>query len=164
MVARIIKCIKFVLLIGLLVGFLIGGFRMYYKVRPIEHTLVVSFSAAMENRGDLSWFSLRSPEFGGFFDAERLFAQYGIDESLLQFDFEQYTYVITIGHSLHKIEYSFSEMKNRKWIVVPKQFIGIVTLNKTFENKIYVYAIPKMDIDCDYHMRSRNITFIDDLR
>ena len=52
-------------------------------------------------------------------------------------------------------------MKNRKFIFIPKQFIGKVELKKDFSNRVYIYKIKKMDIDCDYHDRSKNVEFKD---
>ena len=102
------------------------------------------------------WFTLRDEKYSGFVEASIL-DEYEYDTSI--FDFDNYTYVITLGHELKKIEYNFAYMKNRIYIVFPKQFIGKVTLNSVKTNDIYIYKIRKMDIDYDYHDPSKRVVF-----
>lgn len=104
------------------------------------------------------WFTLRDEKFNGFYSTEKL-KQYGIETDNISFDFEHYTYVITIGHKLKDIKYSYSLTKNRKLLIFPKQFIGRVTLDKDSENKIFIYKIKRMDIDCDYHDPKSYVSF-----
>ena len=52
---------------------------------------------------------------------------------------------------LKSIKYSYSVSKNRKFLFFPKQLIGQVTLDKNMIDKIFIYRIEKMDIDCDFH-------------
>ncbi len=76
-----------------------------------------------------------------------------------QLDRENYTYVVTCGHKLKNISYNLFETKNRKFIVFPKQFVGRVVLEYEESDNIYIYKIKKIDIDCDYHDRARNVYF-----
>ena len=75
------------------------------------------------------------------------------------FDYDHYTYIVTIGHELINIEYSRSDMKNRIYGIFPKQYVGHVTLKEDLTDKVYIYRIKKMDIDCDYHEPNRSVTF-----
>lgn len=108
---------------------------------------------------DAYWVGLRHPKYGGFYSEEILDA-YNININL---DFNKYTYIVTFGHELKRISYSYNTMKNRKLVFIPKQFIGKVVLLEEFKDKVYVYRIPTMDIDCDFHERDRKIYFVKDV-
>ena len=105
------------------------------------------------------WFTLRSPEYSGFFPEESL-DTLGVDYNDIPFDYNRYTYIITIGHELLDIKYSRSDMKNRIYGIFGKQYVGHVTLKEETTDKVYIYRIPKMDIDCDYHEPQRAVTFV----
>ena len=144
----------FVLLIILIFIIFIFNFNIKYEY-------VATFSGNISSENSLSWFTLRDEKYHGFFDETRLENLLKTKEKLNNYDFnyEKYTYVITVGHELKQISYSFSQMKNRKLLFMPKQFVGNVELTKEYTDKIYVYRIKKMDIDCDYHNRERGVSF-----
>ena len=144
----------FVLLIILIFIIFIFNFNIKYEY-------VATFSGNISSENSLSWFTLRDEKYHGFFDETRLENLLKTKEKLNNYDFnyEKYTYVITVGHELKQISYSFSQMKNRKFLFMPKQFVGNVELTKEYTDKIYVYRIKKMDIDCDYHNRERGVSF-----
>lgn len=98
---------------------------------------------------NLYWFSLSN---GGCFTKETL-DRYGVD---LDFepDYSKYTYIVTVGYKLNDISYSLNARKNHV------QFIGKVILDDEFTNKIYIYRVKRMNIDCDYHERDRNVYFV----
>ena len=50
-------------------------------------------------------------------------------------------------------------MKNRVMVIFPKQYIGKVVLCEEDTGKVYIYRVKKMDIDCDYHEREKNVSF-----
>ena len=108
------------------------------------------------NDSELVWFTLRDEKFNGFF-SDDILDNYKVEYS--EFDYSKYTYVICVGHELKSISYSNSETKNRKLLIFPKQFVGIVSLSEEKSCNLYIYRIPKMDIDCDYHNRSRLVSF-----
>lgn len=103
------------------------------------------------------WIALRSPAYNGFFSNDILKNNFNIEFN--EFDFNKYTYIVTSGYELKQISYSYDTMKNRKFIAIPKQFIGKVVLWDEYKDKIYIYKIPKMDIDCDFHERNREVYF-----
>ena len=117
----------------------------YYKAEGIEKMPI--------------WFSVRDKKYSGFFD-EKLLSKHCIDYRNGELDLDHYTYIVTCGHKLKDIEYSFSETKNRKLLLIPKQFVGRVVLYYEENSYIYIYRVKKIDIDCDYHDRSRNVYYI----
>lgn len=106
-----------------------------------------------------AWFSLRDEKYSGFFTLEKL-TEYGADASDLSFDFSHYTYIVTCGHELRSIKYSLSQTKNRRFLFIPKQFDGIVELQYDSSPYVYIYRVKKLDIDCDYHEMSKNVSYI----
>lgn len=131
-----------------------------YKNINFEEVYQCSIDINSKVFNETYWFSIRDDSYNGFFDVQYL-DKIGVNYSHLDFDYSKYTYVITIGYELSKISYSYHDMKNRKFIFIPKQFIGKVELKKDFSNRVYIYKIKKMDIDCDYHDRSKNVEFKD---
>lgn len=108
-----------------------------------------------------SWFTIRDQSYNGFYDEGQLDFMVKSKDDLknYDFDYDNYTYVVTVGHELKKISYSYSQMKNRKFLFIPKQFVGNVILDKNNTDNIYIYRIKKMDIDYDYHDRNRGVSF-----
>jgi hypothetical protein len=131
-----------------------------YTEIPYEKVTQYEFSLDDDNINYTFWFTIRDELFNGWFTNDYL-TNMGIDISNIEFDYNKYTYVITIGYELHRISYSYSDMKNRKFGFVPKQFVGKVELQRELKNIVYIYRIKRMDIDCDYHERNRNVFFVD---
>lgn len=71
------------------------------------------------------------------------------------YDLQKYTYIVSYGHELIDITYSFSEMKNSNGLIfIPK------TIFKSEKNDvIYIYRIKKMNVDYDIHNSDRNVYF-----
>lgn len=126
---------------------------------PFEQVEQISASAEALSENEPVWFTLRDEKYGGFYSSEKLL-DYGVALNDFDLDFSNYTYVITLGHKLESISFSYSKMKNRKFLFVPKQFVGIVKLQYEYSPNIYIYRIKKMDIDCDYHEPSKNIFYV----
>ena len=78
----------------------------------------------------------------------------------MSFDFSHYTYIVTCGHELRSIKYSLSQTKNRRFLFIPKQFVGIVELQYDPSLYVHIYRVKKLDIDCDYHEMSKNVSYI----
>ena len=134
---------------------LITGYIFYNKDYNLDYTLV--YYETCDNTDDNTyWFSLRDEKYNGFFTEEYL-RNYGVEFS--DFDYENYTYIVTLGHELKRITYSPKEMKNRVMVIFPKQYIGNVVLGKEDTGKVYIYRVKKIDIDCDYHERDNNVSF-----
>ena len=137
-------------------------FCCYYAYHEVQCEYVCSFKydEALSLTDSYPWFTLRSEEYDPWFSPSgELFDNSPID--LAQLDLDQYTYVVTVGRKLIKLEYSYSSMERRKYIVIPKEFVGRITLDSYLTNDIYIYRIPKMDIDCDLHNQTYNV-FYDD--
>ena len=106
-----------------------------------------------------AWFSLRDEKYSGFFTLEKL-TEYGAESSDLSLDFSHYTYIVTCGHELRSIKYSLSQTKNRRFLFIPKRFVGIVELQYDPSPYVYIYRVKRLDIDCDYHEMSKNVSYI----
>ena len=77
-------------------------------------------------------------------------------------DFDKYTYILTLGHELSEISYSYSSMQFKKWFLFPKEFVGKVKLKKEFqEQKIFLYRIKIMDIDNSWNIENQDVEFVD---
>lgn len=77
---------------------------------------------------------------------------------IVEFDTENYTYIITFKHELAKLQYSES-LKNDTFL--SKQYRGIFYFSKESKNKIYVYRIQKMYIDFDYDDYDKSFKLVD---
>ena len=90
-----------------------------------------------------------------------LLETYGVDHMDLSipFDFDNYTYIFTIGHELRSIQYSYSVFKNRQFIIFPRDLIGIADLDENLENKVFVYRIRRQEIGSDLKNPRAHVTF-----
>lgn len=100
-----------------------------------------------------AWFSLLDPNFesdllGNDFE---MLDNAGIVYNSDTFDVERYSYIVTVGHKLKSLKYNFLKCNQRNEFLLPKQFIGYATLDKTQTDRIYIYRIKKMNINCDIH-------------
>lgn len=134
-------------------------FKSDYKI--IQFDKIYESKVELDSYSDqLVWFTLRDKCFDGFFDISML-ERLGVDYSNMKIDYNNDTYVVTIGYELVNLSYSYSDMKNRKLGIIPKQFVGKVGLKDEFKEMIYIYKIKRLDIDCDYHDRRKNVSFIE---
>lgn len=149
-------------IILLVLSIIIIGRIFYYKEYVLNFETVAEIDKGQDDN-DLYWFTLRDEEYHGFYGVEMLEnLSFNTDDiSNIDFDYNNYTYVITVGHELKNISYSYSDMKNRKFLVIPKQFVGNVVLDSKGTDKLYIYKIKKMDIDCDYHNPDYGVSFVD---
>ena len=108
----------------------------------------------------VQWFSLRHNDYCGSFSADFL-KIYEAEADDIAFDFDNYTYIFTIGHELVNIEYSYSQFKNRRLLFFPEQLVGIVTLDENLVDMVFVYRVKRMNIDLDYHSPRVNVYFTD---
>lgn len=154
------KRIVIIVTVAVLLLALIFGAAILYN-----HEFVAELEQVAELDSDVNediyWFTLRSESYSPFFEKsylENIIAD-KTEISDLKLDYDKYTYVVTVGHKLKSLSYSYSSMKNRVFGFIPKQFVGIVDLSSQHTDKVYIYRIKKMDIDCDYHDRESNVTF-----
>lgn len=154
---RIFKILILIFLVIILFG---GGIWMIYirAFKSINFEQVCIKDGNLERFKEHAWFTLRSPEYHGFY-SEELLDTLKVDYDDIIFDYDHYTYIVTLGHELLNIEYSRSDMKNRIYGIFGKEYVGHVTLKEEFTNKIYIYRIKKLDIDCDYHEPKRAVTY-----
>lgn len=138
---------------------------LYKSYFSISFEKIYECNADIPEENDLYWFTQRDASYDGFFGTNNDWIYNLVDKSVdiesMHFDYNNYTYVITIDHELKKISYSYSDMKNRKFLFIPKQFVGNVVLDSKETNKLYIYRIKKMDIDCDYHNPDYGVSFVD---
>ncbi len=151
------KFVFFMFLLLLMWCFFVSAVCIYHMNFDISFECIGAFDVTEypENGCSTGWLSLRHPDYNGFYSDEIL-NQYRIDMDL---EYDKYTYIITFGYELKQISYSYDTVKNRKILFIPKQFIGKVILLDEFKDKLYIYKIPKMDIDCDIHERNREVYF-----
>ena len=109
----------------------------------------------------LAWFSLLDPNFESDIlgSGTEILDSAGIVYNSDNFDVEHYTYIVTVGHKLKSLKYSFLKCNQRNEFLLPKQFIGHATLDKTQTDKIYIYRIKKMNINFDIHDREGSADF-----
>lgn len=155
---RPVKYVLVVLSVLIFIGLTIFIYKIEFKL-TFEQTEQISISTDSNHKNGLVWFTLRDEKYNGFFSTEML-DNYGTTSDELNMDFSNYTYIVTLGHKLENISYSFSQMKNRKYLFIPKQFVGIVNLQYEYSPNIYIYRIKKMDIDCDYHEPNKNVFYV----
>ncbi len=155
------KTYKIILLIIVILLFFISAISIYKKEFEIsfENVAEIPVENDVLSKQGLTWFSLRDESYNGFYSPEIL-EKYGVDVKDINWDFSNFTYIITCGHKMDSIRFSFSKMKNRKFIFIPKQFIGILSLKKEETPYLYIYKIQKKDIDCDYHEPQSNILYV----
>lgn len=134
---------------------------IYHTNFSLQFEEVGCFDGKINSESNSVWFTLRDESYSGFYEETRLenLLKSENEFSNLDFKYDEYTYIITIGHELNKISYTFSQMKNRKLMIIPKQFVGIVDLKKESTEKIYIYKIKRMDIDSDVHSPMRGVSF-----
>lgn len=121
----------------------------FEKVTEIQNSELV-------DKLPIYWCTIRNKEYNGYFGSE-LPSELDINMDL---NLDKYTYIITLGHELQSISYSYKETKNRKLLFFPKQYIGKVLLLKNKTPYIYIYRIKKMDIDSDIHEPDKNVCFV----
>lgn len=139
--------------------FFLGKLTYYHRFNiNFESITSVKVSDSLISSGVLPyWFTLRN---NGWYTKDVLPESIQDSEDLV-FDFKHYTYVITSGYEMEKLEYSFSNMKNRrKYIPLPKQYIGEIYLNKNYDGMIHFYRIKKIDIDHDYHLPESGVHWV----
>ena len=152
------KKVVIIIVVVLIFSIITGGgifYRMPYNI-PFENIETVKEPSGFSENIDAIWFTLRDEKYKGFFPNNTL-SDYGID---IDMDFQTYTYVITCGHEMTKLERSYSKMKNKIFGFLPKQFIGQITLKEADDHMIHIYRIPKMDIDCNYHQREQYVQWV----
>ena len=72
-------------------------------------------------------------------------------------DFENYAYIVTVGHELSRLRVSFSA---RRQTSPPREFHGIVTLQDEPTDNIYIYRIRKWNIEHNFKMPSSYVSFV----
>lgn len=161
-IIRIVFVILVIVLLLILSVIIIGRIFFYNQKHTLDFVKVTEIDRTPDDN-DIYWFTLRNEEYNGFYGIEMLenLSSNIDDVDNINFDYDNYTYVITVGHELKSISYSYSDMKNRKFLFIPKQFVGNVVLDSKATDKLYIYKIKKMDIDCDYHDKKVGVNFSD---
>lgn len=108
---------------------------------------------AVENQ-DFPWLSIIDEKYNPFWDKDYLTKHFG-DDILNYEDFsdtDKYSYIVTIGRKLCSIGYKPCEARTKYFGVIPKQYIGKVSLSdETDKSKIYVYRIEKINLVHDQY-------------
>lgn len=88
------------------------------------------------------WFSIRNEKYYPWHEVDYV-SNIGIKYE--EWDLDKYTYIICQGYELQKISISPILLNHKSTFSI--EYIGITEFNKEFSNCIYVYRIPKMNID-----------------
>lgn len=104
------------------------------------------------------WICLKDPDYNGFFSVGFL-KQYNVDYD--DWDLENYTYIVTFGYEMKKIEYSFSDCLNWDFSILPKNYLGKLTLGSEKTDVIHIYRIKKADIESAFPAGPDEIIFRD---
>ena len=88
------------------------------------------------------WFSIRDEKYYPWYDVDYI-NNMGIKYE--EWDLNNYTYIICQGYELKKLSFSPVLLNNKSGFLI--EYIGITEFNDEFSNCIYVYRIPRMNID-----------------
>lgn len=154
-----IRNLIFAVSIGLLamVIFIVAVYTYCYKENYIRFCYVteINVDPKVLEKEQFLWLSVIDEKYNPFFDETYLVGNYG--EDILKHekfaDKDKFSYIVTFGRKLECVTYKYSEAKPKLVGLVPKQYLGRVTLCGERNNKIYVYKIPKADIICSHHGR-----------
>ena len=77
------------------------------------------------------------------------------------FDFDNYTYIVTCGHELYKLQYSFGKISGLS-ACSPQDihYVGRVFLKYDKADKFYIYRIRRMNISVDNYTGFNDIFFV----
>lgn len=147
------KMMLFTLIIALIIVVL---FIYFHNFKP-EFTEVYSNSSnGTIKENSPYWICLKDPDYNGFFSIGFL-EQYNVDYD--EWDLEHYTYIVTFGYEMKNIEYSFSDCKNWNYSILPKNYLGKLTLTSEKTDIIHIYKIKKVDIESAFPDGPDNISF-----
>lgn len=128
-----------------------GFFPIYFHYFNIDFTEVHRERYNFEHESTVVWRSTRDEA-----KSEIAYAPseiFGADFS--DYDLKKYTYVISYGYELLDVSCSLGEMKNSNGLYfVPKMIFGTER-----KNMIYIYRLPKTELDYDMHRTDRNVFF-----
>jgi hypothetical protein len=125
-----------------------------------EYVAEIPIQVDSDSSKDRYWFTLRNQKYHGFYDEEMLYNLSGLSKVAVDFDYQDYTYVVTYKHQLNRLSISLSRMKDRNAFLLPKQFVGKIYLERKETNSIYIYRVKSIDLDCDYHKISDHVVLI----
>ena len=149
------KKIIFICIALLVVLVFLLNFKYTLKFEPIEKVIpndeLNPISSTMK-----PWFSIRDKKYNPWYDLNYIS---NIGLSCEEWDMDKYTYIICFGYELKKLSFSplLLNMKSDFQI----EYIGITEFNEEFSNCVYVYRIPKMNIDFNYGEPARYSKFGD---
>ena len=126
-----------VVIISLLLFVFIKRNVEFEEIARIPHVFT---DGPEESYDSHAWFSIHSVEFCELKEGD--LKSYGTDIEET-FDLDSYTYVITRGYPLQKLQYSYTHLGF-------SAFVGQVTLKKPREDYLFIYRIKKRNVI--YHM------------
>ena len=102
------------------------------------------------------WFSIRNEKYNPWYDLNYI-SDIGLNCE--EWDIDKYTYIICLGYELKKLSFSPLLLNIKSDFQI--EYIGITEFNSAFSNRVYVYRIPKMNIDFNYGEPARYSKFGD---
>lgn len=146
---KIILIISSILLITLLF--------IYFRNNRLEFSEVYSESSCGTIRENSPyWICIKDNDLHGFFGVEYL-DQYNVDYN--EWDLEHYTYIVTFGYEMKKIEYSYSDCRNWHFSIIPNNYLGKLTLSGEKTDMIHIYRTKRVDIEQAYPIGPEEIIF-----
>lgn len=128
-----------------------GFFLIYFHYFNIDFTEVHRERSEFEHESTVAWHSTRDEAKSGI-----AYAPSGIfGAEFSEHDLKKYTYVVSYGYELLDVSCSLSEMKNSNGLYfVPRMIFG-----SERNDTLYIYRLPKTELDYDMHSPDRNVFF-----
>lgn len=137
--------------IFIVISVLEGFFLLYFHYFNIDFTEVHREHLEFDWESTSAWRSTRSESKSKvIYSPEEIFH---VDFS--DYDLKKYTYIISYGYELLDVSCSLSEMKNSNGLY----FVPKMIFKSERKDMIYIYQIPKTELDYDMHQTSRNVFF-----
>ena len=131
----ILLVVSIILIIFIVATVALSIFKKYYYSNHYIVANSLDVIAADLDESDTTYFFIRKNE-----EIEKFNNIFGTDIYLSEdFDFDKYIILVCVGHELKKAYYVLADEDN----IFAKQHFLYVCVDKTFNEKVYLYIVPK---------------------
>lgn len=119
-----------------------------------EYVTDIDVSEKAVKDQDFPWLSIIDEKYNPFWNKDYLIKHFGEDVLACEdfSDTDKCSYIVTIGRPLCLIGYKLCEARTKYFGLIPRQYIGKVSLSDEIDNsKIYVYRIKKINLVNDQY-------------
>lgn len=121
---------------------------LYFEIIYLnfEYVTDIDVSEKAVKDQDFPWLSIIDEKYNPFWNKDYLIKHFGEDVLACEdfSDTDKCSYIVTIGRPLCLIGYKLCEARTKYFGLIPRQYIGKVSLSDEIDNsKIYVYRIKK---------------------